>query len=487
MKKYLQTSTLLFACVLFVFVYTVAPVLAKESAATLDNLEKLVKNKSCKGCDLSGLTLNRLDLTDADLEGADLSLAKLSLTNLTRANLRNTNLRGAVFGGTDLSDADLRGADLRGASLDSSYHQGAKFDGKFIAAQSQGDVGESEVEKEVFVADPVKPKANPETRVANVGERRDSVEPAPAVASIAKPEAVSEKLPKVEKDRQTSGSLSPDSIAKKVTPVQQAIVDGPVQEGKNPVIPGASIVPPKEEAKKQVGVEPVTANAENKTTVSVSKEKAKDAATVTAPQTAMKQEAKKTPDAEPVAAEASNKTAQGPRTVPSPAQSPATAQVEVGKESQQVPQKMPIKTPKAMKVTEEKTAVESSAAATNQKPLAGKTKEDNLKILLDKNKCFGCDLSGLDLAGKNLDSADLEKANLTGCNLEKADLETANLKGALLLKANLRQAKLKNADLYKADLTGADLTGARVGGAMFDSAQTASALGLKEAIEAAAK
>ena len=444
MKRYLETCVFIFAFALFVLVYKIDPVLAKESTTTRDNLEKLVKTKSCKGCDLSGLSLTRLDLTDADLEGADLSLAKLSLTNLTRANLRNTNLRGAVFGGTDLSDADLRGADLRGTSLDSSYHQGAQFDGQFIAAKSQGDVGETEVEKEVFIADPVKPKASPETRVANVGERRDSVEPPSSTASIARPEAMSEKLQKVEKDRQTSASLSPAPLVKKVTPVQQVIVDVPVQDGKIPTTHGTSMVPVKEETK----------NA---------------------------------PDTEPVAVEALNKTAQGSGTVPSSAKAPAEAQVAVGKDSQQISQKTPVKAPKAMKVTEEKPAVESKVAAANQKPIAGKTKEDNLKILLDKKKCFGCDLSGLDLAGKNLDSADLEKANLTGCNLENADLDKANLKGALLLKANLRQAKLKNADLYKADLTGADLTGARVGGAMFDSAQTSSAVGLKEAIEAAAK
>jgi uncharacterized protein YjbI with pentapeptide repeats len=481
MKRYLHKSIWFSVLALFVCVYTVGAVFAKESVTTRENLEKLVKTKSCKGCDLSGLTLNRLDLTDADLEGADLSLAKLSLTNLTRANLRNTDLRGAIFGGTDLSDADLRGADLRGTSLDSSYHEGAKFDGKFIAAQSQGDVGETEVEKEVFIADPVKPKASPETRPANVGERRDSAESAPSAASKGKTEAMPQKLHKVEKDSQNSVSHSSAPIAKKVTPVQQVQVDVPVQDGKLPTTPGASMAPFKEETKKPVGVEAVTAIPENKATVSTSKENAQNPVTATTPKTAMKQDAKNASDVEPGAAEASNKGAEGSRTVPAPAQSPAVAQVEIVKDSQQTPQKTAVKGSETMKVTEEK------PAAAAQKPIAGKTKEDYLQILLDKKKCFGCDLSGLDLAGKNLDSADLEKANLTGCNLEGADLDKANLKGAILRQANLRQAKLKNADLYKADLSGADLTGAKVGGAMFDSAQTASAVGLKEAIEAAAK
>ncbi len=413
MKKYLQTSILVMACTLPVSIYTAGPICATENTKAQENLEKLVKTKSCKGCDLSGLTLNRLDLADADLEGADLSSAKISLTNLTRANLRNTNLRGAMFGGTDLSDADLQGADLRGASLDSSYHQGARVDGKFIDAKSNEEAGDTEVKKEVFIADPVKPKPKPETREVKVGERRDFIEPAPVAAvSEAKPEVVPEKPQKVEKESQTSASLSSAPTEKKVALVQQAIVDVPVQDEKIAVVPVTAPVTVKEEVKKQAAVEPVTATPEKMPKESVSEQKTKSAATVSAPQTATKAQ---------------------------------------------------------------------------QNPVAGKSKEDNLQVLLDKKKCFGCDLSGLDLAGKNLDSADLEKANLTGCNLEKADLENANLKGALLLNANLRRASLKNADLYKADLTGADLTEAKIEGAMFDSAQTASAKGFKEAIGDAAK
>ncbi len=434
-----------FACTLLISGCAVGMVGANESATTLENLEKLVKTKSCKGCDLSGLSLNRLDLTDADLEGADLSLAKLSLTNLSRANLRNANLRGAVFGGTDLSDADLRGADLRGTSLASSYHQGAQFDGQFIAAKSHDDVAGIEVEKEIFVADSVKPKATPETRVASVGKRQDFGESAPTSSKI-KSEDLAEKLQKSKKKDQNSpaASLSPAPLVKKVSPVQQAIVDIPVQEEKIPAISGGSVVPPKEETIKE-------------------------------------------PTIELARTEPAKKNDQQSGTVTSPVKPPKEAQVEVDKESQQISQKTPIKAPKTMNLPEEKKALESRAGTVNQKPIVVRTKEDNLKILLDKKKCVGCDLSGLDLAGKNLDSADLEKADLTGCNLEKADLDKANLKGALLLRANLRQARLKNADLYKADLTGADLTGANVQGAMFDSAQTASAVGLKEAIEATAK
>ncbi len=441
MRRYLLTSVLIMACALpvAVSVYTVGQVFAAESAAAKENLEKLKATKSCRGCDLAGLVLNRLDLVDADLEGADLSSARLSLTNLTRANLKNTNLRGTVFGGTDLSDADLRGADLRGASLDSSYYQGARFDGEFIAAKPYEDVGETEIAKEVFVADPVKPKQNPEKREVKMSDRSDHEASPPTVAPVreAKPEAAPVKLQEVRKDHQTSDPESLAApVAKKVAPVQQAIVDVSVQDenvaaaAANAALP----VPVKEEIMKQVSVEPKISVPVAKPIVNVPEQNIKGAMGVTPPQ-------------------------------PSTRAKASTSE----------------------KVNEEKPIIESGVGSQSRKPPAGKTQQDNFARLLDTNRCYGCDLSGLDLSGKNLDGADLEKANLSGCNLEKVDLEKANLKSALLVKANLRQASLKMADFYKADLTGADLSGAKVAGATFDSAQTASAVGLKESIEAAGK
>ncbi|MFW2368054.1 MAG: pentapeptide repeat-containing protein, partial [Desulforhopalus sp.] len=99
-----------------------------------------------------------------------------------------------------------------------------------------------------------------------------------------------------------------------------------------------------------------------------------------------------------------------------------------------------------------------------------KKKRDNLSRLLDRNRCYGCDLSGLDLSKKDFQKADLEKADLSGCNLAGADLEKANLKGAILQNADIRNADLRKTDFYKADLTGADLTGSKMTGAMFDGA-----------------
>lgn len=106
--------------------------LSAASVTAQENLEQLIKTRSCRGCDLAELNLTRLDLSGVDLEGADLSLAKLNLTNLSGANLKNTKLKGAIFGGTDLGGADLRGADLRGTSLDNAYLGEALIDGELI-------------------------------------------------------------------------------------------------------------------------------------------------------------------------------------------------------------------------------------------------------------------------------------------------------------------------------------------------------------------
>lgn len=455
MKRYLQTHILIIACTLPVVFSTGAMVDAAETAGAKENLEKLIKNRSCKGCDLSQLTMNRLDLSGVDLEGADLSSAKLSLTNLSGANLQNANLRGVTFGGSDLSDADLRGADLRGASLDSAYHQGAKFDGKFISAKANEKGAEAEAEKKVFIADPAKPKQSPEKRDAKIVQNSDSEKPSSRIAAVQElkdTNTVTAKPQGAQKDtiQPVSGAPAQAPQAKKATLFQQAVVDVPTEKAdKNAALVIAQPeLPAKPEAKKEAVAEPMIAAS---------------------PKMPDENSSRKV-DAKPVSA---TKTTDA-------------------KGAKDKPQAAAVTPPKASKVSETKVASEkpggeSGARETGKDISPDKSKADNLAKLLDKNKCFACDLSGLDLSGKNLAEADLEKANLTGCNLGKANLKDANLKGAQLVKADLREANLKDADLYKADLAGADFTGAKVAGTMFDDAKKSSAVGLAEAIEAASK
>jgi uncharacterized protein YjbI with pentapeptide repeats len=437
-KRYVCFFLLTIACFLPLVTVRLGLLQAAESKSSQENLEKLKKTNKCKGCDLTGANLSRLDLTDADLEGANLSSAKLSLTNLTRANLQNADLRSAVLGGTDLSDADLRGADLRGASLDSAYHQGAKFDGE-AAPKGRGDDA-SETGKQIPAVDSVKPKQKHGTGNDSVPAQSNVKKTLPSIAPVqvtkVENESVTSKIATEDRPAPPVISLPTSPTAKKIVPVQQAIVD----------------VPTEEINKKAINTKP-----------QLSENTGKGKAATAGP--AAKEEV-----------EENNRL----KTVE---KSSVEAKPESIKTDTKAPQDGSTKQGSGQSKSADKKSVQEEGSGVATKPPPEDVKTANLARLLDKNKCYACDLSGINLAGKNLGGADLEKANLTGCNLEKADLDDANLKGALLQKANLRQASLKNTDFYKADLAGADFTGAKVDGAMFDNAQTSSAVGLTEIIK----
>lgn len=73
----------------------------------LTQLQQLLSQRRCQGCDLQ----------DANLPRADLRGASLKKANLQRANLSGSNLRGAQLQGADLTQASLNGADLSGANF----------------------------------------------------------------------------------------------------------------------------------------------------------------------------------------------------------------------------------------------------------------------------------------------------------------------------------------------------------------------------------
>ncbi len=172
-----------------------------ESVTSHENLQKLIKTNSCRGCDLSGVNLNRVDLSHADLEGANLEQARVYLTNLSSANLRNANLKGVVFGGTDLGGADLRGADLRGAVLDGAYLGGAFLDGMMVTTELADNSDLTGIEQEVYINNPEKPKKKPVKNEVIVGKRRVFQEPPPVLKKtrITKLEKTYPKPPKIKK------------------------------------------------------------------------------------------------------------------------------------------------------------------------------------------------------------------------------------------------------------------------------------------------
>jgi len=106
---------------------------------------------------------------------------------------------------------------------------------------------------------------------------------------------------------------------------------------------------------------------------------------------------------------------------------------------------------------------------------------EDLRQLLDTQRCQGCDLRGANLEGVDLRSADLTEAQLQGANLRNADLKYSNFRGANLTNAvmiaadleavNFSDAVLRNADVRGANLTDAVLTRANTCGWRRDGAR----------------
>lgn len=98
------------------------------------NMERLLDDNSCYGCDLTDANLSGESLDSADLEGAILINAILSGADLEQANLKGADLRGANLRDADLSEADLykanlSGADLTGAKLEDALLDDADLNG----------------------------------------------------------------------------------------------------------------------------------------------------------------------------------------------------------------------------------------------------------------------------------------------------------------------------------------------------------------------
>lgn len=121
------------AVVVVVWTCGLGTVDAASSRSTVQkNLQRLLKSKSCPGCDLSGVNLSQSKLENANLEGANLAGAQLSLADLSGANLRKANLQKANLGGADLAYADLEGANLTGTVLEGAAFNATKMKGRVV-------------------------------------------------------------------------------------------------------------------------------------------------------------------------------------------------------------------------------------------------------------------------------------------------------------------------------------------------------------------
>ncbi|WP_299406552.1 pentapeptide repeat-containing protein [Acaryochloris sp. IP29b_bin.148] len=96
----------------------------QAQAENPEHLQKLIKSRSCPGCDLQGADLSAVNLRKANLKGANLSQANLNLADLTAANLSNAVLTGASLAWTNFTNATLEGADLSQAKFEGGERLG---------------------------------------------------------------------------------------------------------------------------------------------------------------------------------------------------------------------------------------------------------------------------------------------------------------------------------------------------------------------------
>ena len=413
------------------------------------NIDELIRSNACVGCDLRGADLNRMILVDADLSNADLSGATFFLADLSGANLSGANLRDAKFGGADLAEADLRGADLRGALLDGAFLKGSLMDGKVIEAKAEESIAEIDAPEKVYLPDETKPKEIIDQNRAAISEPAEKVDADTPQKDESEKDGKGSETAEVVENKQDVSTVSPESkaavaatspsstqeIPKELTDQKKSAVTEDDVESETVVDMPSREAPP---VKKTAPVQ--QAQVENTQQIASPQS---DVATVV-------------PDEATV--------------VPDEAKSAPKAAIQ---EKEEVQDAGSIENNTAA-IKEETDAETSVATAVVMQELVEK--------LLDTNRCYECNLSGVDLSGEDISGSDLEGSDLSGAILNDTDLAGTNLKGVSLQGAQMRNADLRRADLYKANLSGADLTDADFRGALTDEANFSGAIGYQPSL-----
>jgi len=462
------------------------------------NISILQESKNCPQCNLSGANLNRMDLAGANLEGADLSRAKLFLTNLSGANLHDADLHEAKFGGADLAGADLRGADLTGVSLAGAYMEGILLDGEMITTTPYAENNISSIEEKVYVEDTVNAKALPKNDEMNISSRRDFEETPPTVKADDKPLHVDEQT--VE-----TAAVENDTV-KAVLPEQSAVAP----EAKSaPVIENVRIeettVPeilPSDITKKQLSssnppestLQAQEDNAESKRIDEAFAAK-EEPTGIDEPSKIEEKQPEIVAETEGTEVILEDKQNMGEVEPAQTETEPMASSVDDVKKNEAVieetepdapivsqqPDVLQQKTEEKEAVTEKAGIVESLLNVFSS-PEPSSEVMRNVAVLLDTNRCYGCDLNGVNLSGEDLEDADLEGADLSNAVLTKVDFEGANLKGANLSGADLTGADLSEADMYKASLKGANLTDAKLEDTLLDDVDLSGVIGYQKAM-----
>ncbi len=460
------------------------------------NISKLKEKNECKGCNLSGANLNRFELAEANLEGADLTRARLYLTNLSGANLRNADLREAQFGGADLSDANLLGANLAGTSFSGAYMSGALLDGEMLTATLYTEDNISNIEEVVYVDDTVSSKTLPETKIMNVGTRRDFEETPPSVPAEIDATSKEKQFSEIT-DAKTSGPRQDKSIdtslpeqstiapAAKHVPVLQEVTipekarrteDIVTESVKKVVSSEVTEDSNKQESNISIETEPIkhTITEQN----NVHTENLKDAVEAPAKVSEQKVKTGREADNPDVAVEIPPQSIDEQNEISENITISGEMDRAVSKDSTRPESEKEI----VKNETEKEEGVVSRLLGMFSDPKPSSEIMRNVAILLDTNQCYGCKLTGINLSGEDLGNADLEGADLSNAVLSKVDFEGANLKGADLSGADLTGADLSEADMYKASLKGANLTNAKLEDTLLDDVDLSGVTGYQKAM-----
>ncbi len=114
---------------------------SSDTASKQDLLKRLLSQRSCQYCDLSGMDLRNLDLQSTNLEGANFENSNLENSNLKSAYLLGSNFRNANLTRVNLRDvramfSDFSGVNFEKANLNGSNFRISKFDGAVFAKSS---------------------------------------------------------------------------------------------------------------------------------------------------------------------------------------------------------------------------------------------------------------------------------------------------------------------------------------------------------------
>nr|WP_321467288.1 pentapeptide repeat-containing protein [uncultured Desulfobulbus sp.] len=96
------------------------------------NIQRLLRTKSCPGCDLTDAELSGSRLAKANLNGANLTNANLKRADLSGANLQQAILFETNLSGADLSFANLEGAEFRATNLKGVHFERTRIKGRTV-------------------------------------------------------------------------------------------------------------------------------------------------------------------------------------------------------------------------------------------------------------------------------------------------------------------------------------------------------------------